>query len=230
MATAKTLAAPPLGLPVKAPKASKSNIPTVAWKTVETDMVSEYVKVCQQIAELEARKKESGAAIAKFGVSQIIAINKEQAENPTAQIKSVKVYDDPEDREVVGAPDTVRVTMASTFLKFDQPQVEDQLKKWGKDPNAVLEWDVEANFNTDVFKGTNGKFSEERYKAFTKAVAEVAEKFGVESPLACENVCTVREDFATKRWTMMTVAQLQRLTEILPNKVSIEAVKTGSAD
>jgi predicted MPP superfamily phosphohydrolase len=213
------------------PKKSTKEIPLVP---VLGDKVARYSEAYRAAKNAEQVMTTLSAELSEAGVVAVFTNNCEKANDPKAQLSSVKLYDveaegepAPEDAESVPA---LMVTWSKKTKKMDPAQVNATLTALldnkGKkvDANVYAVMGVVASFDTKVFAGADGKFDQERYDAFTEAIEKVAKKFKVPCPLECHKEMMVTPNCHVARFQNLDVEANLAMQRVIPTSISLEPV------
>ena len=82
---------------------------------------------------------------------------------------------------------------------------------------------MEAEFDSKVFLGQDGRFSQERYDAITEAMDRVSKELGITNPLTTSEVVVPLPDFDNRRWVDFDAATNLKITELIPNQINFVA-------
>lgn len=194
-------------------------------------VVSEHAALSHKIAALESELKVLTEYIKDKGFKFLAGFNVDATKRGQPTVSSVRFYDapaavdaKPSDTDPAAVPTipAVTVSILNKYVKFDQAAVERTLggltRTDGKavDPNAYLEWAVDAEFDAKVLLNARGVFDAERYRLFADAIQQVATELGVDNPLKLSKALAVRETFHENRWRDFGLKSNQMLQQVLP--------------
>ena len=200
-------------------KPSKSEVLIVA---VNND-IPRYNNAVKALKEAEAVVNELEPAIREAGLKQIVKVNVASPLNP---IKSVKLEN---------GGQKAMVSMTARYKQANGDVVGEVFEAMGVDVNIYVQETVTATFDCSVFltktqatdeEGQSievSEFSQGRYDAFAKAIADVASKFSVPSPLNTRKVVLPKPEFDKLRWGKFDADTQLRIQEVLPATVSVKA-------
>lgn len=214
-----------INLPEVAKKPSKQSIPTV---TVPGDIVVQYNAARDQKDRAEEAIKDLSPYLIEAGLAAVFKHNTAHANNPKAIVSSVNLQSEPSESN--GEVETCLFTWTKKDTRNDAEQAIKQFERVrtvdGKKVNVndYIAWSVVATFDTSVF-AVDGKFSTERYDAFTKALEQVSERFGVTNPLSCGKVLKPVPDFHEKRWSAFDAETNKELQTVLPTQCNLKPVR-----
>lgn len=213
------------------PKKSTKHIPLVA---IVGDKVARYNEAYRTLKNAEAVMTTLSGELVDAGVRAVFDNNCKFANDPKAQLSSVKLFDvehkddkAPEDTESVPA---LMVTWTKKGKKMDTAQVNATLKAMtdvnGKkvDANVYAVMGVVASFDTKVFMGADGKFDQERYDMFVDAIDKVAKKLKVPCPLECSKELMVTANCHVDRFKNLSLEDNLTMQRVMPTSVSLEPV------
>jgi len=213
------------------PKKSGKVIPLVP---IVGDKVARYNEAYRTAKNAEQVMTTISAELVEAGVTAVFTNNCKFANDPKAQLSSVKLYDVEDDKEP--APEdadsvpALMVTWTTKAKKMDSAQVNATLTAMvdvdGKKVNAndFVVMGVVASFDTKVFLGADGKFDQARYDAFMDAIDKVAKKLKVPCPLECSKAMMVTSNCHTQRFQKLTLEDNLAMQRVIPTTVSLEPV------
>jgi hypothetical protein len=213
-------------LPVKAETSSSSQkVPVVKVK----NDIQRFNKAVKRFKDLEDMITKLGVVLKEAGIKVIISHN---VEDPVQPWTSVKLEDKVQER--------VTVTFSTRYVNTTEEKANaafENMKKLDGTPadvNNYVHETLTAKFDSEVFnvktvvqdpetklETETTTFSEERYNAFQEAIAIVAQRFGVESPLTTNRVVKPKPEFGEKRWRLFAVEDQLKLQALLPAVVSL---------
>lgn len=215
-----------INLPVAAQKKSAKNIKTIP---MIGDMVSRYNEACDTKKKADEVIEALKPTIQQIGLDAIFTHNLNNAGDTSTLISSVNLVETP--TEAVEAPQALQVTWMKKDLKNDPKAVEAEFSRMltldGKKANInnYVEYEVVAKFNSDAFKDSKGKFSQDQYDSFTQAVSAVAIQLGIDNPLVCSKVLVPKADFHEKRWRTFGLEDNLSLQAVLPTQVNLKPIR-----
>lgn len=213
----------------------KGTIPVVY---VPDGIVSQYNEAKGQVDANNKIMERLKPTLQKIGLEAVFEHNCAHADEAKAQISSVNLMDRlPEGMDITTGTVTDALKEVCMFTWTTKDTANDP-KKVVEEFNRVLTvegkkaninnyaaYEVVASFDTSVFKGANGKFSQERYDAYMEALVEVSTRFGVENPLSCGKVLKPKPDFHDRRWKQFDKETNLQLHAILPTQVNLKPVR-----
>ena len=213
-----------INLPDATSKKAKSTIKTIA---VEGDIVTRFNEARDQIDKATEVIEELKPDLRDAGLEAVFSHNHEHAGDSKALISSVNLTD-------LKSGEIVQFSWTRKNLKNNAKQVNEEFKHLrtvaGKkaDINDYAGYTVLAEFDTKVFNDENGKFSQDRYDAYIKALCEVSEKFRVMCPLSCSKVLKPKADFHDRRWQDFDVETNLAIQTVMPTQVNLEPIRIES--
>lgn len=217
---------PLANIPVKTKAESKSKVPTMIASRDETGeldvAVQQYINA--NVAMKEAQEQMDGAAalIRQVGLSYVVERN---CTNPSTQIKSVNIV-----RAVSSTDLGIQVSLAARSKDVNPDMAKDLFSKLstctGKKPKVedYLEWQVQAVFNSQVFKTADGQWQWERYEAIMAALNAACAKLQVDNPLELSKTLVPKPDFHEARYRDFDVDANMSLMAVVPPTVSLKVV------
>lgn len=208
-------------------KKSKTTIPTIV---VPGDIVARYNEARDQMDKAEEVINELKPSLVEAGLQAVFEHNTAHAGNPKEIISSVNLQAEPDADDASAPVEVCMFSWTKKDLKNNAKQVEAEFNRLrtvdGKKANVneFAGFEVVAKFDTSVFM-VDGKFSNERYQAFMKAIAQVAAKFEVDSPLSCGKVLVPKPDFHEKRWGVFDVESNIAIQAVLPTQCNLKPVR-----
>lgn len=224
-----------IGLPTAKPAKGKKLIPVFGLPPVgpKGELAERYpalvavedpVAAYRKAALAEKDAKATMEALKPYIVDTAVEVIFHENAVRTEPLSSVRLATDGSGPDA----ETLLVSVADKYPAFDQASAEAAFEDLGKrrDGKPVklddyLRWGVVAKFDTSVFF-VGDVFDKERYEAFDQAIAEVAARFGVETPLACGKVLGVKDDFHARRLVDFTPEQNIKLHAAVPAQVSVK--------
>jgi hypothetical protein len=170
------------------------------------------------------------------GLRAVFKHNIARSGNTDEQISSVRLQDKAEKPDKAAKEEekveTALFTWTRKNTKCNSKNVETFFRELAllpaEGPKIVrsnyADWAVVSEFNTDVFiDPKTGKFSQERYEAFVKALEGVSQKLDVVNPLSTSKVMVAVADFHTRRFKDFNLETNVTLTQVLPTTVKLES-------
>lgn len=206
---------------------------------IKLEDIGHQAGVVEAYNEAQAALKDATAdvdglkpVITKLGVLEITQHN---CQTPLSPWSSVKLTDN-EPAGSVRVSSTTRYKFANgdvasqvfeellaTALKRAKSKKDEADIKAQYDVNTYVQETLVASFDNEFFIDKDGDFDQERYDAVKKAIDEVAAKFKVASPLSTKAVVLPKPDFHERRYSLFSAEENLRLSEALPNTVSVSA-------
>jgi hypothetical protein len=220
---------PTAALKEKTSARAAKDIPVIE---LEGDVVQRFNEAKDQIAKAEQVIEALTPDLIERGLRAVFKHNIARSGNTDEQISSVRLRDVAE-KPVKEAEkvETVLFSWTRKNKKCNSKNVETFFRELALLPTTgpkivrsnYADWAVVSEFNTDVFLDPKtGKFSQERYDAFVKALNEVSEKLKVVNPLSTSKVMMPAADFHTRRFKDFNLETNIALTGVLPTTVQLE--------
>jgi hypothetical protein len=212
----------PLNIKQAEIKTTQSDIQTFK---IDGNAVLVYNRATAAAKAAEADQKAARPDVVFAGLDNIVTTN-------TGKIgelsKSVVLMDE------TGA--TARVTMVEKYsaanadvvdAMFSKPDMQVKIGNKLSTADDFVQYELKASFDSSVFLNTNGNFDKERYDAFSEAIAKVAAKFNVSSPLSNKQIVQPKPDFHQRRWSLFSASQQKTIQEVLPFTVMVSPKDAG---
>jgi len=182
--------------------------------TVKGNAISRYVKAYVALKDAKAVVDELRPFVLKDALKFMFNHNSSNPKNPASTVK------------VGDAEEVVRVSFQNKYSVADAESVDSVFSEFGKDINTYAQETIKVAFDSKVFLDAEGNTRPEVYEAFRTACEAVATKMKVANPLSSKVVVLPKPNFHEDRWTDFTAEQNARLTEVLPNTVTITPLKS----
>ena len=190
---------------------------------IDSGAVNAYCRASDAVKAAQEIMEEHKEALVRAGLKHIFAHNCAHADNPDAQVSTVKLQDS-------DTSEALNVIWSRKNNKMTASTVESAFKRMlttkGKRPdiNEYVAEMPEAEFDASVFMA-DGVFDEDVYLAFTLEIADIATRLGVKNPLTCKKVAEPKADFHDRRWIDFSPADNLALQKVMPTTVMLKPVR-----
>lgn len=194
----------------------KGDVPVIL---VEGDYCSRYNEAAAIVDDADGLLKALKPLMMPDALSEIYRHN---SERPWEPIVSVVLQDEQGKK--------TRLSFTSSYKDSTAVIVEalfgelTTTKDQKANVNDYVARTMEGSFDSNAFLGPDGKFSQERYDAITKAMADVAAKLGINNPLSTVETVKPLKDFHARRWLDFDRAANEKITRVLQNTVQVVPV------
>lgn len=198
---------------VAAPKAStkKSDIPVIE---MDGKVVSRHNYVIGEIKNLKSElENDIQPVLHQKAVRELFEIN-HTAPNLTS---SVKLQDE------TGA--VVCCSFQDKYSAADAEAADAVFTELGEDINDWMVQTTKASFDSKFFLDADGNFDQAAYNAVQKAMEDVAKKLKKTNPISCKVVVVPKPNFHTDRMRKFTPEANMRLSEVVPNCITLKESK-----
>lgn len=193
------------------------------------DTVSQFASLSDRQKRIEEELKRCKQDIQDLGLPFLYEYNTTNPDSPTTSVKLVQ-------KPICGddEPAPAEAVLLSFTAKYSDASAEAVDTAFSElfphhNVNRYVVETVAAKFDSNVFLNEKGGFSKKKFDAFKKAIDATAEELGVPSPLTCARVVKPKDTFHTERWKDFTKTAQAKLRAILPNTVSIKALRAQDA-
>lgn len=201
---------------------------------VEGDAVTRYNHAVDQKKKAETVMQELRSELIVAGLKFVAEHNAKVAE-PAEMIQSVRLKAHAEPGEGL-TEELCTFTLSNKVGKLEHTKIAEALepmrRKDGKVPdiNDYVEWDVAAYFDTSIFIGKSGMWSQTRYAAVLEALQAVADAYFVDNPLSCAKQLQVKKEWFTLRFADFTPKQNLALAKVIPCATTLEPVRPAKPE
>jgi len=198
------------------PPAAAGGMPTI---NIDGDLVKQYVDAANAKKRAEEVLEDLRPEVLEVGHGEIY---RRSIESPVTPVLSVRLKDESSEELMVSFTSKYKEIADVIGLEalFDSLKNGDGT---AVDINDFVQENIVVTFDNKALCDGEGRFMQERYDKFLKAVAKVAQQLDIPCPMATKKVTTTLPKLHQLRWQQFPdVAVQEKISQMCPNVTMIK--------